>query len=263
VQLEELPFTQFVIDGELAIQEGDFDALQMRLHPAESRVLKLAAETPAIFILFDMLLDTDGRSLLHAPLTKRRAALEKYFAAAGENQLLKLSPYTLDRGEAETWLNQAGGSLDGVVAKRIDGAYIPGERAMLKIKRHRTADCVVGGFRYGANTREVGSLLLGLYNDEGELDHVGFTSSINKRERPALTKLLESLVSPPGFTGKAPGGPSRWSTERSSEWQPVKSELVVEVSYDHITGDRFRHGTKLIRWRPDKSPRQCTFDQLN
>jgi ATP-dependent DNA ligase len=265
-QLEELPFTQFVIDGELAIQDGDdlsFDALQMRLHPAESRVLKLAAETPAIFILFDMLLDTDGRSLLHAPLTKRRAALEKYFAAAGENQLLKLSPYTLDRGEAETWLDQAGGSLDGVVAKRADGAYMPGERAMLKVKRHRTADCVVGGFRYGAHSREVGSLLLGLYNDEGKLDHVGFTSSVSRRERPALTKLLESLVSPPGFTGKAPGGPSRWSTERSGEWQPVKPELVVEVSYDHITCDRFRHGTRLIRWRPDKSPRQCTFDQLN
>src|SRR6476660_9471187 len=146
-QLKQLPFTQFVIDGELAIQEDDdlsFDALQMRLHPAESRVLKLAAETPAIFILFDMLLDTDGRSLVHAPLTKRRAALEKYFGAAGENQLLRLSPYTLDRGEAESWLDQAGGSLDGVVAKRVDGAYITGERAMLKVKRHRTADCVVG-----------------------------------------------------------------------------------------------------------------------
>jgi ATP-dependent DNA ligase len=133
---------------------------------------------------------------------------------------------------------------------------------MLKVKRLRTADCVVGGFRYASGSRKVGSLLLGLYNDEGKLDHVGFTSTISNAERAALTKRLEALAEPPGFTGKAPGGPSRWSTERSGEWEPVKPKLVVEVRYDHVTGDRFRHGTKLIRFRPDKVPRQCTFEQL-
>jgi ATP-dependent DNA ligase len=176
--------------------------------------------------------------------------------------MLKLSPYTLSRNEAKTWLKRAGGALDGVVAKRTDGAYLPGEPAMLKVKQHHTADCVVGGFRYGTGSREVGSLLLGLYDDAGKLDHVGFTSTISSRERQAVTKRLEALISPPGFTGKAPGGPSRWSTERSGEWQPLKPKLVVEVQYDQITGDRFRHGTKLIRWRPDKRPQQCTFDQL-
>jgi ATP-dependent DNA ligase len=264
--LKEIPFPQFVIDGELAIKKGadlSFESLQMRLHPAESRVLRLAAETPAILILFDMLLDKRGRSMLNAPLTKRRAALEAFFEAAGESQVLLLSPYTRNLDEARTWLNQTGGALDGVVAKRLVGPYLSGERAMLKVKQHRTADCVVGGFRYGANNRQVGSLLLGLYNDEGKLDHVGFTSSITHTEREALTKLLESMVELPGFTGNAPGRPSRWSTERSAEWRPVRPELVAEVSFDQVTGERFRHGTKLIRWRPDKSPRQCTLDQLN
>jgi ATP-dependent DNA ligase len=183
-------------------------------------------------------------------------------AAAGERTGLRLSPYTRDREEAEAWLARAGGALDGVVAKRLHGPYEAGERAMLKVKRLRTADCVVGGFRYGANSRLVGSLLLGLYNDAGKLDHVGFTSTIHGAERASLTKRLEALRGGPGFTGNAPGGPSRWATERSSEWEPLKPELVVEVRYDHVTGDRFRHGTKLLRWRPDKAPRQCTFEQL-
>jgi ATP-dependent DNA ligase len=152
--------------------------------------------------------------------------------------------------------------VDGVIAKRLDGPYVSGERAMLKVKRLRTADCVVGGFRYGANNDLVGSLLLGLYDDAGLLHHVGFTSTISNAERPALTKRLEALIESPGFTGGAPGGPSRWSTERSAEWQPLRPELVVEVRYDHVTGNRFRHGTKLIRWRPDKAPRQCTFEQI-
>jgi ATP-dependent DNA ligase len=263
--LKGLPQTMFVIDGELAIPVGDtlsFDALQMRVHPAESRIKKLAVETPASLIVFDMLLDATGKSLLEMPLVKRRAALEKFYKAAGETNGLKLSPYTLDRDEARLWLDGARGSLDGVVAKRSDGAYLPGERAMLKVKRLRSADCVVGGFRYAAGSREVGSLLLGLYDKDGKLDHVGFTSTITDVERPALTKLLGTLIAPPGFTGNAPGGPSRWSTERSGEWEPVKPVLVVEVRYDHVTGDRFRHGTKLIRFRPDKAPKQCTFDQL-
>jgi ATP-dependent DNA ligase len=256
---------EFVLDGELAIPIGDtlsFDALQMRIHPAESRIKKLAHETRALLILFDMLLDASGKSLIEAPLGKRRAALESFYETAGERKDLKLSPYTHDRAVAECWLKDARGALDGVVAKRIDGAYIPGERAMLKVKEIRTADCVVGGFRYATGSKLVGSLLLGLYDKEGKLDHVGFTSTITNDERPALTRKLKALVAPPGFTGKAPGGPSRWSTERSGEWEPLKPKLVVEVRYDQVTGDRFRHGTKLVRFRPDKSPRQCTFEQI-
>jgi len=263
--LKRLRPTRFVVDGELAIPIGDtlsFDALQMRIHPAESRIKKLAIETPAALILFDMLLDTKGKSLIEMPLTKRRAALEAFYDADGNADGLKLSPYTIDRDKAGRWLDERQGSLDGVVAKRADGPYLPGERAMLKVKRLRTADCVVGGFRYATGSREVGSLLLGLYNDDGKLDHVGFTSTISNAERPALTKKLEALAGLPGFTGKAPGGPSRWSTERSGEWEPVKPKLVVEVRYDHVTGNRFRHGTKLVRFRPDKAPRQCTFEQL-
>jgi ATP-dependent DNA ligase len=257
--------SRFVIDGELAIPVADtlsFDALQMRIHPAESRINKLAVETPAILILFDMLLDTDGNSLIEEPLVKRRAALERFYKTARQTDDLKLSPCTSDRKQAERWLDSARGALDGVVAKRSDGAYLPGERAMLKVKRLRTADCVVGGFRYASGSREVGSLLLGLYDEAGKLDHVGFTATITDAERPALTKQLEALMAPPGFTGKAPGGPSRWSTERSGEWEPVKPKLVVEVRYDHVTGDRFRHGTKLVRFRPDKAPKQCTFEQI-
>ena len=255
----------FVIDGELAIPlDGtlSFDALQMRVHPAESRIKKLSVATPAIFILFDMLLDMKGDSLVEAPLTKRRAALERFFKATGEVEGLKLSPHTEDRKKASRWLDEARGALDGVVAKSSDGPYLPGERAMLKVKRLRTADCVVGGFRYESGSNQVGSLLLGLYNKEGKLDHVGFTATISNAERPALTKKLEALIAPPGFTGNAPGGPSRWSTARSAEWQPLRPKLVVEVRYDHVTGDRFRHGTRLVRFRPDKTPKQCTFEQI-
>jgi ATP-dependent DNA ligase len=264
-RLARLEARHFILDGELVIPAGDtlsFDALQMRLHPAESRIKKLAAETPATFITFDLLADAAGESLLDAPLIERRAALEAFHAVVGEHAGLRLSPYTRDVRLAQRWLDLAGGALDGVVAKRLDGRYAPGERAMLKVKRLRTADCVVGGFRFGHNSREVASLLLGLYNDAGQLDHVGFTSAIAQRERAALTRRLKPLIAPPGFTGKAPGGPSRWSTERSGEWQPLRPELVVEVRYDQVTGDRFRHGTMLLRWRPDKAPEQCRFDQL-
>ena len=263
--LKALKPNPFVLDGELAIPlDGtlSFDALQMRIHPAESRIKRLSADTPAILILFDMLLDEKGRSLIEEPLTKRRAALERFFKMVGAVKGLRLSPYTTQRNRAEAWLDEARGSLDGVIAKRSDGLYLPGERAMLKVKRLRTADCVVGGFRYESGSDQVGSLLLGLYNKEGKLDHVGFTATITNAERPALTKKLEAMISPPGFSGKAPGGPSRWSTERTGEWQPVKPKLVVEVSYDHVTGDRFRHGTKLLRFRPDKNPKQCTFGQI-
>jgi ATP-dependent DNA ligase len=263
--LASLPQTSFVLDGELAIvRDGElsFDALLQRIHPAESRIKLLAAKTPAIFILFDMLLDPSGKSLIEAPLSERRAALEEFSASVKGEHGLKLSPYTLSLAEAARWLKQGGTALDGVVAKERDGPYLPGERAMMKVKQHRTADCVVGGFRYRSGSKEVGSLLLGLYDAQGKLDHVGFTATIANKERAALTAQLEALVAPPGFTGKAPGGPSRWSTERTEQWQPVKPKLVVEVSYDHVTGNRFRHGTKLVRFRPDKAPSQCTFEQI-
>lgn len=254
----------FVLDGELVIPAGDtlsFSALQMRLHPAESRIRRLAVETPALFILFDCLA-ADGEVIVGETLTQRRSVLEAFCRNAGASGSLRLSPYTMDRGKAEQWLQRASGAIDGVVAKPLDGLYEPGERRMIKVKQLRTADCVVGGFRYAQNAEYVGSLLLGLYNVEGLLDHVGFTSTVAKAERGALTRKLEALIEAPGFTGDAPGGPSRWSTERSTEWQPLLPELVVEVRYDHVTAERFRHGTKLMRWRPDKAPAQCTFEQI-
>ncbi|HEY5413058.1 MAG TPA: ATP-dependent DNA ligase [Caulobacteraceae bacterium] len=260
-----LPVDRFILDGELTIPvngELSFDALQMRLHPAESRVRKLAAENPAAFVLFDCLLDARGQSLADAPLSRRHAALEAVFKRFKEPEHVRLSPGTEDVAEARRWLARTGAALDGIVAKRLDGPYASGERAMLKIKRLRTADCVVGGFRYERDSRQVGSLLLGLYDDAGKLDHVGFTSAISDAERPGLTAKLERLAGGPGFTGDAPGGPSRWSNGRSAEWTPLKTELVVEVRYDHVTGERFRHGTTLLRWRPDKAPGQCTLAQL-
>jgi ATP-dependent DNA ligase len=260
-----LPLDRFVLDGELAILSGDalsFDALQNRLHPAESRVRKLATEAPAMFILFDCLATAADGNLMNVPLVRRRTVLERFFASLGGQPWLRLTPYTRDSATARGWLKKARGSLDGVIAKRIDGAYVPGERDMLKVKLLRTADCVVGGFRYATGSDLAGSLLLGLYDDAGLLHHVGFTSTIKHEDREALTRKLEKLIAPPGFTGDAPGGPSRWSTERSAEWQPLKPKLVVEVKYDQVTGDRFRHGTRLLRWRADKKPAQCTCDQL-
>ena len=252
-----------LIDGELIVPVGDllsFDALQMRLHPAESRVRKLSGETPAQLMLFDVL-SLEGRDLSQLPLAERRAELERFYKAA-KDPALKLSPATHDRDIALGWLERSGGALDGVIAKRLDQPYQPGERAMVKVKPIRTADCVVGGFRYAEKRREVGSLLLGLFGDDGLLHHVGFTSALKAEDRPALTERLEALAGPPGFTGNAPGGPSRWNTERSTQWQPLRHELVVEVKYDQVTSGRFRHGTGLVRWRPDKAPGQCTFDQL-
>ncbi|HWJ38847.1 MAG TPA: ATP-dependent DNA ligase [Sphingomicrobium sp.] len=261
--LEGLRTKRFLLDGELIIPAGDalsFEALQLRLHPAESRVKKLAKETPAELMAFD-LLEIDGKWLGDLALSKRRKELERFFA---QNQVpgLHLSPMTCDRRVALEWLSRSGGALDGVIAKRADLEYRSGERAMIKVKQQRTADCVVGGFRYAEKKKEVGSLLLGLYDDEGRLDHVGFTSAIPSAERPKLTHKLEKLVQAPGFTGSAPGGPSRWNTARSMAWQPLRPVLVVEVRYDQVTGRRFRHGTGFLRWRPDKDPRQCTFDQL-
>jgi ATP-dependent DNA ligase len=256
----------FILDGELLIPAGNslsFGGLQMRLHPAQSRIDKLSRETPAIFMAFDILADDQGRAYLDQPLKQRRTALEAQFKRLGGSDRLKLSPYSRKLPDARKWLASAGsGALDGVIAKPLKDIYRPEERAMLKVKPIRTADCVVGGFRYATGSKEVGSLLLGLYDDRGKLNHVGFTSGISNAERPALTKKLEKLKGGPGFTGDAPGGPSRWATERSAEWVPLKSKLVVEVAYDQVTGGRFRHGTRFVRWRPDKAAKQCRCEQM-
>lgn len=256
----------FILDGELLIPTGktlSFAALQMRLHPAQSRIDKLSNDTPALFMAFDILANDQHQSYLAQPLLVRRKALEEQFKRLGKAPHVRLSPYSRKLADARKWLARAGaGALDGVIAKPLEEPYQPEERAMLKVKPLRTADCVVGGFRYATGSSLAGSLLLGLYDDAGRLDHVGFTSSISNADRPALTSKLEKLRGGTGFTGDAPGGPSRWSTERSAEWIPLKPKLVVEVEYDQITGDRFRHGTRLVRWRPDRAPKQCTFDQM-
>ncbi len=264
--LEKLPEKHFVLDGELAIPvKGSlsFDELQLRLHPAAARVAKLAKANPAILIVFDLL--AQGRqSLLKKALRDRRELLEKFTRTNFKaSDAVRLSPATTNLKQAKKWFQKTGGDLDGVIAKRIDMPYVSGERtAVVKIKQIRTADCVVGGFRYASSAKILGSLLLGLYADDRLLHHVGFTSAFKTEERRALTKQFEAMRKPPGFTGNAPGGPSRWSTERSGEWEPVASKVVVEVAYDHFTGGRFRHGTKIVRWRKDKSPRQCTMDQV-
>jgi ATP-dependent DNA ligase len=261
-----LPARRLALDGELAVAVGgsfDFEQLQLRLHPAASRVGKLAAEHPAVYIVFDLLLDPRNRSLLERPLATRRQALEALFAKLPEVPRLLLSPATSERATALRWCKEVGESLDGIMAKRADLPYRAGLRdGMVKYKLLRSADCVVGGFRYGQKSELVGSLLLGLYDDDGLLHHVGFTSGIKAAEKPALTKKLERLIEKPGFSGRAPGGPSRWATERSGEWCPLRPELVVEVRYDHVTGARFRHGTTFLRWRPDKAPAQCRMDQI-
>jgi ATP-dependent DNA ligase len=264
--LAEVSAKQFVLDGEIVIPVGgklSFDDLLMRIHPAASRVEKLSRATPCLFIVFDLLVDATGKTLAVLPLRERREALEAFAAKylAGTNTV-KLSPMTKKLNTARKWFHKGVG-LDGIVAKRDDMDYRSGKRdAMQKIKKQRTADCVVGGFRYLEKKRLVGSLLLGLYDREKKLDHVGFTSSIHAADRAALTKKLEKLIQPPGFTGKAPGGLSRWSTKRSMEWQPLQPKLVAEVEFDHFTGGRFRHGTKFLRWRPEKNPQDCTMKQV-
>ena len=265
--VQALSADRFVIDGEIVVPDNgrlSFDELLLRIHPAESRTRRLAAERPAMLIVFDQLVDVGGQLLVDRPLAQRRASLERFAQTVLRDQKqIRMSTATSDRSQAVRWLRAAGVNVDGVIAKRLDVPYASGLRtAMQKIKRIRTADCVVGGFRYGTNEKIVGSLLLGLYDDEGLLNHAGFTSNLSRADRAELTPKLEALVAPPGFTGRAPGGPSRWSTRRSTEWQPLKTKLVVEVSYDHFSGGRFRHGTSFHRWRPDKAPRQCTMDQV-
>jgi len=264
--LADLRPSKFVLDGEIVIPSDgslSFDRLLMRIHPAASRIAKLSQETPCLFIVFDLLVNVEGEKLIDKPLEYRRKELQRFAKQHLDAKgMIRLSPVTGDLSVARKWFRM-GIALDGVVAKRCDLPYESGNRTgMQKIKKQRTADCVVGGFRYLEKKAQVGSLLLGLYNDEGKLDHVGFTSSIHQEERPALTKKLEKLVAPPGFSGKSPGGPSRWSTKHSTEWQPLKPDLVVEVQFDHFTGGRFRHGTRFLRWRPDKKPTDCTITQV-
>jgi ATP-dependent DNA ligase len=266
-EVKKLKATRFVLDGEIVVplqKAFSFDALLQRIHPAASRIAKLSAETPARFIVFDLLVDADGKDLSEAPLAARRKALERFWKKFVPKQSrLSLSPASTEIKTTRQWMKRAGNALDGIIAKRVDLPYRSGERdGMQKIKTLKTADCVVGGFRYASKGKRVGSLLLGLYDEAGLLNHVGFIAVSKTLGTPELTRKLEKLIKPPGFTGNAPGGPSRWSTKRSTEWQPLAARLVVEVRYDHFTGDRFRHGTKLMRWRPDKSPRQCTLRQV-
>jgi ATP-dependent DNA ligase len=268
-----------VLDGEIVVATPrglDFDALQQRIHPAASRIAKLARETPARFVAFD-LLGADGASTMALPQAERRALLERLLA--GATLPLHLTPVTRDRAEAERWLQQfEGAGLDGVIAKLESAAYQPGKRAMLKIKHVRTADCVVAGFRlYKDRTDAVGSLLLGLYDDAGVLQHVGVTSSFTMAMRRQLLQELaplreDALESHPwrawagamaGDAQRMPGAQSRWSGTKDLSWEPLRPERVCEVRYDHLQGQRFRHATTFLRWRPDKPPRDCRYDQLD
>ena len=266
-----------VVDGEIVIATPrglDFDALQLRLHPAASRVAKLAKESPASFVAFD-LLGVDGRSLLETVQHERRTQLERLLSEV--EPPVYLTPMTRERSVAAEWLERfEGAGLDGVVAKPAEATYEPGKRAMLKIKHARTADCVVAGFRWHKAVPDaVGSLLLGLYDDRGTLHHVGVTSSFTVAARKALVAELEPLrknalashpwrswATPEGGGQRMPGGQSRWSAGKDLSWEPLRIERVCEVKYDHLQGDRFRHATTFLRWRPDKSPADCRYDQL-
>jgi ATP-dependent DNA ligase len=274
--LERLP-QNCVVDGEIVIatERGlDFDALQLRLHPAASRVAKLAKEIPSSFIAFDLLV-ADGRNLMNEPQTARRAALEALLGKV--KRPVHLTPVTRDRAMALDWLTRfEGAGLDGVIAKPESGTYEPGKRAMIKVKHARTAECVVAGFRWHKSGKDaVGSLLLGLYDDNGKLQHVGVTSSFTMATRRQLVEELAPLrknamdehpwrewASAAGESGRMPGAQSRWSAGKDLSWEPLRIERVCEVKYDHMQGDRFRHAAFFLRWRPDKRPQDCRYDQL-
>jgi ATP-dependent DNA ligase len=260
----------FALDGEIVVPvkgHFSFDDLLQRIHPAASRVRKLATETPALYLAFDLLRE-GKKEVAIKPLSERRLMLEAFAKdRLPKGSLFSLSPASRKLKDAQSWLSSAGGGSDGVIAKRLDLPYQGGNReGMQKIKKYRSADCVIGGFRYGENLlagrKVVGSVLLGLYDNDGLLHHVGFSSGLKAKDKVALTERLEVLRQERSFTGSAPGGPSRWSTKRTSEWVPVKPRHVIEVSYDHFTGGRFRHGTSILRWRPDKRPTQCTMEQV-
>ena len=291
--LRALPAPKFVLDGEIVIRRGaglDFDALLQRIHPAASRIQRLSLETPATYMVFDLLIDAKAKSLTAKPLSARRMALQEFAAqylsehsantrltpkksktknSSQATPRILLSPASSDFPTAEKWMREgAAHGWDGVVAKRLNCEYTSGERTgMVKIKRIRTADCVVGGFRWARKGGEVGSLLLGLYNHHGQLDHIGFSSAFTREDRKKLKTILKPLIvkdaTQGGFTGKAPGGPSRWTRDdRDTEWIALKPSLVGEFQYDHFSGHRFRHGTKFLRWRPEKKPEQCTVEQV-
>lgn len=253
-----LPVRRFVLDGELIIPSGTFEMLQMRLHPAASRITKLSSETPAGFIAFDLLSDETGHKLIDVAFAQRRAALENLVSALGDQRAITLSPQTGSAQDARAWLGQAGHGLDGIVCKRLDLPYQPGQRAMLKYKLWHAIDAVIAGAYCASGTRHIDYLLLGLYNAEGKLDYVG-RCGVND---PDIDARLQPLMGRGGFTGDAPGGPSRWSRKERTV-TPIEPRLVVEVSADHITGGKFRHGSRLLRWRDDKDPRRCTTEQLN
>ncbi len=253
-----LPIEHFVLDGELIIPEQPFDTLQLRLHPAASRIRKLSQEHPAQFIAFDLLADEAG-SRLDQVFDERQAALEAFARRAGGNPSFVLSKCTRSRETAQSWLAGVGHGLDGIVVKRLDLPYQAGRRAMLKYKVWQTVDCVLGGLYYKANTRRIEYLLLGLYDCDGRLNYVG-RCGVPEQEH-GLEEKLRPLIGGSGFTGKAPGGKSRWSN-REREAVPLRPELVVEVSADHVEHGRFRHGSRLLRWRDDKAPEKCTMDQI-
>jgi ATP-dependent DNA ligase len=257
----------FVVDGELFVESGpgfDFDALLQRIHPARSRVLQLSERTPAKFALFDLLVDERNTPWYERALSVRRTALETFVEKfVAPSSTIVVSPATRDVTVARAWLAGSAARLDGVIAKRLDASYDFGRRdAVVKVKRRYTADCVIGGFRRSKDGC-VASLLLGLYDADGQLDHVGFVGSMSAAERKRAAELLEPIVAPPRVTGVSPGGPSRWRKgDAESEWFPTKPIVVIEVSFDHVTARRFRHAARLLRWRPDKAPRECTIDQL-
>jgi ATP-dependent DNA ligase len=264
----QLPVSKIILDGEIVVPSKDgfsFDLLLQRIHPAAARIKKLSEETPASFIAFDLLADESGQSLVEMPLSQRRNALVKFaHDHLKKNARLILSPASSNPSIIDEWRQSFFHKLDGVVAKDVTLPYQSGNRkGMVKVKWIRTADCVVSGFRYSSNNdKEIGSLLLGLTNEEGKIDHVGFCSSFDAKTRRELTARLVPLVKPPGFTGKAPSGISRWTKGEERPWYPLGKGSVAEVSYDHFSDGRFRHGTKLLRWRPDKAPSQCTFEQV-
>ena len=259
---------RFVIDGEIVVpvdDQLDFDQLLQRIHPAASRVAMLAKQYPAMFVVFDILVDEQKSQLYKQPLQERRSALEAFAQRnlSGEKRFI-VSPATTDRGIAERWYSSVGGALDGIIAKRSDIPYSSGDRhGMLKIKRLRTADCVVGGFRLADSGAAVGSLLLGLYDDDGDLDYVGFTSGFSAGEKKSLLEQLNAIKTDESFTGRTPGGPSRWNRGKDTAWVAIEPSIVLEVEFDHVSGGRFRHGTRPVRFRPDKSPKQCTMEQLD
>ena len=266
-QLLAVKVDRFVLDGEIVVPVRgrlSFDDLLLRIHPAESRIRKLAQETPAHYFVFDLLV-SKSKSLVEQPLAKRREALEAFFEKnVDEGSTMKLSPATEERKIAQKWFSDLGEvGLDGVMAKKLGEPYHSGIReGMVKVKRFKTAECVVGGYRYATGSREIGSLLLGLYDHDGNLVFIGHTSSFNAAERKTLKGIVEPLRAENPFSVRIPGGPSRWSNERTGEWEALKPTLVCEVEYDYFSQGRFRHGSKFLRWRPEKNPTSCTMDQV-